>query len=430
MSETKKLFPFGWYFQSNLLIRILLGLILGGVCGVLATDNQQILPYISPFGDVFIRLLKMIVLPVVVASLIVGSASIQPSRLGKVGIKILLFYLMTSFFAIVVGLSFGKLFMPGEGLKLVAENAMGKTAEAPSMVAVLTDIIPTNPFGAISEGKMLPTILFSLFVGLSLAFCRDSKEEEVKKSAEVVFTFFTGINHIIFKIISWIMQYAPIGVFALIFTVFAKSGAQAFGPLFDVTMTAYLAMATQMFIVYGILAFTFKLNPLKFFKKVLDPMVTAFVSRSSGGTLGVSMETAEHKLGVPKKIYGFTLPIGATMNMDGTTIYLGVCAIFIANALGMPLDINAQISIILTAVLASVGTAGVPGAGAIMLIMVLNSVGISIEEGTIAAAAYAMIFGIDALLDMGRTSANVTGDLLGTTLIAKSENEIDMEKWQ
>ncbi len=425
----KKLFPLGWYFNTNLLLRILIGLILGASLGILFSDNKESLAYIAPLGDIFIRLLKMIVLPVVVASLIVGSASIKPSRLGKIGIKILLFYVITSCFAIIVGLTFGKLFMPGSDLHLVAENAVGKSAEIPSLIKVFTNMIPTNPFGAVSNGKMLPTILFSLFFGLSLAFCRDSNDDNVKKSSETVFLFFQGVSHIIFKVVSWIMQYAPIGVFALIYTVFVKNGANAFGPLLDVTITAYAAMATQMFIVYGILVALFRLNPFAFFKKVSDPMITAFVSRSSGGTLGVSMNAAEHNLGVPRRVYGFTLPIGSTMNMDGTTIYLGVCTIFIANAIGVPLDFTAQMSIIITAVLASVGTAGVPGAGAIMLLMVLNSVGISIDTGSAAAAAYAMIFGIDALLDMGRTAANVTGDLVGTTLIAKSEKELDLTKW-
>ncbi|MDP8098268.1 dicarboxylate/amino acid:cation symporter [Pasteurella atlantica] len=422
---------FSWYFNSNLLIRILCGLILGGIVGILFSDNKDIIPYISPFGDVFIRLLKMIVLPVIVASLVVGAASIEPSRLGKIGIKILAFYILTSFFAIIVGLFFGQIFSPGEGLNLVGSaDAVAKTTTAPTLVEVFTNMIPKNPFGAISNGKVLPTIIFCLFFGLSLAHCRESEQENIKKSAEVVYNFFEGVNEIIFKVVAWIMQYAPIGVFALIFTVFAKNGSAAFGPLLDVTGTVYAALITQGLVVYGVLAILFKLNPFKFFKRVIQPMVTAFVTRSSGGTLAVSMETAEHQMGIHRNVYGFTLPIGATINMDGTTIYLGVCAMFIANAVGIPLDFSAQATIIITAVLASIGTAGVPGAGAIMLIMVLESVGLKIEEGSAVAAAYAMIFGIDALLDMGRTSMNVVGDMLGTTVVAKSENEMDMSKWE
>ncbi len=422
---------FSWYFNSNLLLRILLGLILGGVAGILLKDNHSILPYISPFGDVFIRLLKMIVLPVIVASLIVGAASIEPSRLGRIGVKILAFYILTSLFAIIVGLLFGQLTSPGEGLNIVsASGAVAKTTAAPSLVEVFTNMIPKNPFGAISGGKVLPTIVFCLFFGLSLAYCRESEKENVRNASEVVYKFFDGVSEIIFKIVSWIMQYAPIGVFALIFTVFAKNGSEAFGPLVDVTGTVYAALIAQGFIVYGILAMLFRINPVKFFKRVVSPMVTAFVTRSSGGTLAVSMETAEHKMGVHRNVYGFTLPIGATMNMDGTTIYLGVCAVFIANAIGIPLDFSAQMTIVITAVLASVGTAGVPGAGAIMLLMVLESVGLKVESGSAVAAAYAMIFGIDALLDMGRTSMNVVGDMLGTAAVAKSENEMDMSKWE
>lgn len=420
-----------WYFDSNLLLRIFLGLVLGGVLGALLGENSALLPYISPFGDVFIRLLKMIVIPVIVASLVVGAASIEPSRLGKIGVKILLFYVVTSFFAIVVGLLAGSLFSPGEGLNIVGEaGAVAKTGNAPNLVEVFTNMIPKNPFGVIASGSVLPTIVFCLFFGLSLAFCRESESTKTRESAEIVFKFFEGMSEVILKIVAWIMQYAPIGVFALIFSVFAKQGAQAFGPLLGVTGSVYIALIVQGVLVYGVLATLFGLNPVKFFKRVFQPMVTAFVTRSSGGTLAVSMDTAEKKMGVTRNVYGFTLPIGATMNMDGTTIYLGVCAVFIANAVGAPLDFAAQMTIVTTAVLASIGTAGVPGAGAIMLLMVLESVGLTIEEGSAVAVAYAMIFGIDALLDMGRTSMNVVGDMLGTAAVAKSEKEMDLSKWE
>ncbi|MCK5672255.1 MAG: dicarboxylate/amino acid:cation symporter, partial [Spirochaetales bacterium] len=212
--------------------------------------------------------------------------------------------------------------------------------------------------------------------------------------------------------------------------VFAKQGPKVIGALGTVTIAAFLGYILHVVIIYGGLLLINKLSITKFFKGAKGPMITAFVTRSSSGTLPVTMSDIDNNLGVSRKIYSFTLPLGATINMDGTAIYQGVCALFIGFAIGMPLDLGQQITVILTAVLASIGTAGVPGAGAIMLLMVLNSVGLPVEAGTPVAAAYAMILGIDAILDMGRTSVNVTGDMVGTTLVAKSEKELDMAKWK
>lgn len=430
MSEnTQKVGVFAWYFKSNLLMRILFGLIIGAIFGIVFQSNDTLIAVFSPFGDLFIRLLKMIVVPVIMCTLITGTSSIAPSHLGRVGVKVVLFYLLTSFFAIVAGLLIGGLIDPGSGLSLVGDGVGGKDLKSPSLITILLNIVPTNPFNAFSSGNVLSVICFSLFFGIALAFLKDSQEERMREAADVVSKFFEGVTEIMFKIVHWIMQYAPIGVFALIFTVFSKNGAQAFGPLASVTFSVYLALIFQGVVVYGILAFFFKLSPIKFFKKVRPPMVTAFVTRSSGGTLPVSMESAEESMGISRGVYGFTLPIGATINMDGTTIYLGVCAIFIANAIGMPLSFSQQSVVVLTAVLASIGTAGVPGAGAIMLLMVLESVGLKVEAGSVVAIAYGMIFGIDAILDMGRTSMNVVGDMLATAIIAKSEDEMDMEIW-
>ena len=195
------------------------------------------------------------------------------------------------------------------------------------------------------------------------------------------------------------------------------------------TISVYIGLLLQIVLVYCVICVIYKLSPIKFLKKVRPPMVTAFVTRSSGATIPVSMETAEKDMGVPRSIFGFTIPVGATINMDGTTIYLGVCAIFIANIVGVPLNFSQQLTVVLTAVLASIGTAGVPGAGAIMLLMVLESVGLKVEAGSVVAIAYGMILGIDAILDMGRTSMNVVGDMVGAVIVAKSENELDMEVW-
>lgn len=422
--------------RKMLLWAILIGLILGGIVGAIfafipeehAAKKVSLL-IAAPLGDLFIRLLKMIVTPVIIFTLISGVASISPARLGKVGVKIIVFYMFTSFLAIIVGLAVGNIMQPGEGVTLKETTQEIQAKEAPSLVDTILAIVPTNPFESIAKGDVLPIIFFSIFFGIALAYARDNQDAKIKESADSVYKFFDGCAQVIFKVVGWVMMYAPIGVFFLIFQVFAKQGAEAFGPLLHVTVAVYIGLLFQMFVVYVVICSIFKISPVKFIKKVYEPWLTAFVTRSSGGTLPVSMDTAERKMGISKGVYSFTLPLGATINMDGTTIYLGVCAFFIANAVGIPLTGAQQMTIIITAVLASIGTAGVPGAGAIMLIMVLNSVGLDVSQGNVKLA-YAMILGIDALLDMGRTSMNIVGDLCGTCVVAKVENEMDMSFWE
>ena len=328
------------------------------------------------------------------------------------------------------GLAVGNLIKPGLDLDLNMAMATTKEFVKPNFIDTLLSTIPTNPFSSFAkgDGDVLPTIFFSIFFGISLAFCRDN--EKTKDTAEIVYKFFDGCTHIIIRIVGWIMFYAPIGVFALIFTVFAKNGPESFKSLLKVTYTIYIAFAIQLVIVYSIINIIFGINPRKFLVKIFEPLFTAFVTRSSGGTLPISMKAADEKMGINQGIYSFTLPLGATINMNGTAIYLGICAIFISNATGNPLDFNAQLTVVIVSVLAAVGTAGVPGAGSIMLLMVLNSIGLDINSNVNVAAAYGMILGIDAILDMGRTALNISGDLCGTAVVAKITKQMDMSKWQ
>ena len=431
MSEQKPPTPkkgkMDWYFKSNLLLRILGGLILGAIVGLIFGESVA---WMQPFGDLFIRLLTMIVMPIIIATLVVGAASISPATLGKVGVKIILFYLLTSAFAVLIGLLSGNIFRPGRGLDLASvADAGGRELAAPSLIDTLLNIVPRNVVGAIAAGNVLPVIFFAILFGICISYLKISKEKRIKDAAEVLFKVFDATAEIMYIIVRGIMQYAPIGVFALIAVVFGRQGARAVGPLGVVTLASFLGYIVHVVVIYGGLLTLNKLRAGYFFKSARAPMITAFVTRSSGGTLPITMKTAEEELGVHKNIYSFTLPLGATINMDGTAIYQGVCAIFIGFAIGMPLSLVQQLTVILTAVLASIGTAGVPGAGAIMLLMVLNSVGLPVEPGSAVAAAYAMILGIDAILDMGRTCVNVTGDMVGTTLVAKSEKELDLAKW-
>ena len=422
--------------KSKLLIMILISLIIGAVLGMLASayaSSETLKTLISisePIGNIFIRLLKMIVMPVIIFTLISGVSSISPKHLGIVGIIILIFYMITSVISSVFGLAVGNLLKPGLDLDLNMAMATTKEFVKPNFIDTLLSTISTNPFSSFAknDGDVLPTIFFSIFFGISLAFCRDN--ENTKDTAEIVYKFFDGCTHIIIKIVGWIMFYAPIGVFALIFTVFAKNGPESFKSLLKVTYTIYIAFAIQLIIVYSLINLIFGINPKKFLVKIFEPLFTAFVTRSSGGTLPISMKVADEKMGINQGIYSFTLPLGATINMNGTAIYLGICSIFISNATGNPLDFNAQLTVVIVSVLAAVGTAGVPGAGSIMLLMVLNSIGLDINSDVNVAAAYGMILGIDAILDMGRTALNISGDLCGTAVVAKLTKQMDMSKWE
>ncbi|MDR0822447.1 MAG: dicarboxylate/amino acid:cation symporter [Endomicrobium sp.] len=424
---------FDWYFKTNLLLRIFLGLVVGGVVGVIlagmgADTAKSALVYIAPFGDAFVRLLKMIIVPVILFTLVVGTASIDPARLGRVGVKTLVYYVATSIFAVAIGLLFAIFVQPGTGIDLVVADSAAKAAVKTSASAIILDVIPTNMFESMNKGSVLQIIFFAILIGLSLAFLRDSQEERIKKAADNVFIFFEGMVEIIFKIVGWIMQYAPIGVFSLMVSVFALNGAKVVGPLAKVTIILYIALAVHLIFVYGGFLAWRKLGVFGFIKKARAPMLTAFVTRSSGGTLPVTIKTAEN-MGISRGVYSFSLPLGSTINMDGTTIYEAICVMFIANAIGSPLDLGQMVMVVLTAVLAAVGTAGVPGAGAIMLLLVLESVGLKVEAGSAVAAAYGMILGIDALLDMGRTSMNVTGDVVGALVVADSEKEFDRTRY-
>lgn len=426
---------FGWYFKANLAYRILGALVIGSIIGmvvpkgVILFGNTTLLSVIAPFGDLFIRLLKMIIVPIIVASLIMGTSSIEPSKLGRVGGKAVFFYFATTLFAIVIGLACAFVFRPGSGLDLSdASVAVSKTANAPSISEIFLSIVPTNPISSMANTDVLAIICFCIFFGVGLAFCKESNDERIKNSANTVFNFFDGVSEIMFKMVRWIMEYAPIGVFALMFAVFNKSGAGAFSSLANVTIALYVGLALQVILVYCGICLLIKLNPVDFIKKVKDPMLTAFVTRSSNATLPISMDTAEHKMGVPKGVYSFVLPVGATVNMNGTTVYLGICSLFIANACGIDLSMGHYITIIITSILAAIGTAGIPGAGAIMLLLILESIGLKVEGNV--AIAYGMILGIDAILDMGRTSMNVVGDVVASIWVAKTEGELDESKWE
>ncbi|NPA98147.1 MAG: dicarboxylate/amino acid:cation symporter [Crenarchaeota archaeon] len=415
------------YKRFPVIYKILIGFVLGIIAGIVVGPQIAVL---YPLGQLLIRLLKMIVAPIVLFSLVVGAASITPKKLGRIGTKIIIYYLATSAVAVIIGIFMARLFNVGSGINLTGGTSMQiKVSKPPSIVDVLLNIVPTNPFAALTEGKVLQIIFFAIVLGIALTYLMNSKHERLRKAGEITYKVFEGLAEAMYKIVRGILEYMPIGVFALIGYVVAKYGPKVLGPLAIAVVALYVGLFIHIFVTYGGILAAFRLSIIKFLRGAKEAMLTAFVTRSSSGTLPVTMRVADENLGVKKIVYSFTLPLGATINMDGTAMYQAIATFFIANALGIHLTLAQQLMIVLTAVLASIGTAGVPSAGLIMLAMVLQSVGLPLTKPNVMLA-YSMIAGIDAILDMGRTMVNVTGDLVGTTIVAKTEGELDLSKWK
>lgn len=367
-------------------------------------------------GQGFIRLMQMLVVPLVFCSLICGSMAIGDTKtLGKVGVKTIGFYLVTTALAVCVALGSALLINPGRGLDMdaVQKGTVSSTTEATSLVDTLLNIIPKNPIQSMANGDMLPIIVFALFVGIMLA--------KLGTRGSVVANFFSQFNDVMMEMTMAIMKIAPIGVFCLIARTFATVGFSAFAPMLKYMGNVTLALAIQCLIVYQILLFVFtRLNPLKFIKKFLPVMGFAFSTATSNATIPMSIDTLSKKMGVSKQISSFTIPLGATINMDGTSIMQGVAVVFIAQAYGIPLTMGNLATVVVTATLASIGTAGVPSVGLVTLAMVLNSVGLPTE-------GIALIMGIDRILDMIRTAVNITGDAVCTTIVCHQEGSLNRE---
>lgn len=403
---------------------ILLALLLGAVVGVVVhyvipeggfRDDVLINGIFYVIGNGFIRLMQMLVVPLVFCSLVCGSMAIgDTKRLGKVGVKTIGFYLVTTALAIGLALTIGTLFKPGLGLDMSkVQVAEVTTQEATSLADTLLNIIPKNPIGALANGDMLPIIVFALFVGILLA----GRGEK----AETVANFFSQFNDLMMDMTMAVMKVAPVGVFCLIAKTFATLGFDAFVPMLKYMGCVLLALAIHGFGIYQILLKLFTgLNPLKFIKKFFPVMAFAFSTATSNATIPLSIDTLSKKMGVSKKISSFTIPLGATINMDGTAIMQGVAVCFAAQAFGIKLSAGDYATVIATATLASIGTAGVPGVGLVTLSMVFASVGLPVE-------AIGIIMGIDRILDMTRTAVNITGDAVCTTIVACQDKMIDKD---
>ena len=402
MSETTK------KKKLSLTAMIFIALVLGVVVGLAMQGCADVADsYIKPFGTIFLNLIKMVVVPVVLLSIMQGIISLQDVRkVGSIGVKTVVYYLCTTAFAVTLGLFFANVLKVGAGYVLGAEELVYEASEAPSFMDTFVNIFPSNIIQPMANATMLQVIVIALFFGFGIMLAG----EKGKVAKDVVDSF----SEVSFKVMEMIIKLSPIGVFALIAPVIANNGAEVLLPLIKVIVVAYVTYIVHMVLVYSsTVKILSGMSPIKFFKGMSQAMIFAFSSASSVGTLPFNLECTQ-KLGARKEIASFVLPLGATINMDGTAIYQGVCAIFIAQIFGIDLSISQQLTIILTATLASIGTAGVPGSGMIMLAMVLESVGLPLE-------GIALVAGIDRILDMGRTCVNITGDAACTICVDAME---------
>ena len=420
----------------KLYTKISIGLVSGAVAGIGAnviasrtgsTWLQSGLSALSPVGDAFINAITMIVIPLVVASLVVGVASLGDLRaLGRLGGKTLAYYLATTAIAVTIGLTLSNIVKPGSGIDessrtaLLAEyggDAEGRiqlAQEKPSLVDVFVGMIPRNPIRAMADGDMLQLIVFTILFGAAASMLR----EEHKKP---ILDVFVAINEIAMTIINWIMALAPYAVFALIAAVTAEFGLDILRSLAVYTMVVVAGLCLHGFGTYALsVKFLARMKVSDFYRHAREVQILGFSTSSSNATLPLTIKVAEEKLGVSNRVAGFVLPLGATINMDGTALYQGVAVMFIAQVYGIDLTITTQLIVVLTATLASIGAAGVPSAGIITLTLVLIQAGVP-------AQGIALILGVDRILDMLRTAVNLTGDLSTAAFVARSEGELDSE---
>jgi len=412
--------------KMQLYTRILLGMLCGVLAGLAAHHwggSTWVLTYVKPFGTLFIRLISMIVVPLVFASLVVGTASLDDVRqLGRIGAKTLAFYMCTTVIAISGGLVLAHLLQPGRGLAPETKARLLQQSQEkidthkttlegkPSLIDVLLDIVPRNPIRAFIDGNMLQVIFFALVFGICLALIPESEGRGVRD-------FFGGINAVMIQIVHGVMRVAPYGVFALMSAVIADLGAGILWVLLKYALAVIVGLLLHMALVYSLaVGLMSRLKVRTFFQGIRPAQLIAFSSGSSSATLPVTIECAHKNLGVPMKIGSFVLPLGATINMDGTALFQGVSALFISQVYGLDLSFMQQITVVVTATLASIGTAGTPGAGMVTLAIVLRSIGIPME-------GIGLIMGVERLLDMCRTAVNITGDACCAVVVAAQEIE-------
>lgn len=400
--------------KISLAWQMMIGLALGVVVGALV-EQETAKTFLQPLGDLFIRLIRMVVVPLVLATIIAGAAGISDtSKLGRVATKTLICYAFTTAVAVAMGLIFASFIQPGVGLDLSTEGLAAKAVEAPPLTQTLLNIVPINPMQAMSEGQMLQIIFFAVIFGFGLS--------ALGERGKPVLNFFELVGDTMIRVTHIVMLYAPIGVFGLIAYTVSRHGLGVLLPLFQLILSSFLATAFFVIVLLVPLVRVVTGIPMMtFYKGVFEPWLVAFTTCSSAAALPANLNAAR-RLGSTKAVASFSIPLGNTINMNGTAIYMGVCSIFAAEVYGLDLTMADQLTIVLMGVLAAVGTAGVPGAGLIMTTVVFTQVGIPLE-------AVALIAGVDRILDMIRTSINVVGDVASAVIVTRLEGDLGSEPY-
>ncbi len=398
----------------QLWVKIIIAMVLGIIVGAIFGPQAAVL---KPFGDVFLRLISMIIVPLVLSSMTVGITSIHdPKKLGRVGLKTMAIYLATTVIAIVIGVSFGLFFQPGQGLSLTTETPIQLTnKEPPSLIEMILGVVPSNPVASLVEGNVLQIIVFSLFLGIAINFAG--------QRGRVLKEMLDSLADTMYRMTSIVMEFSPYGVFAIMASVSGTFGIAVLLPLLKFLLVYYLAIFLHITIVFcGMLWGMARLSPWPFFYGMRDALSVAFSTCSSSATLPVLMHCAQHNLGVSKNITSFVIPLGTSINANGAAIFQGMSALFVAQAYGIDLDFTSLITIVVSATLSTIGAAGIPGTGLIMLSVVFHSVGIPIE-------GIALLAGIDRLREMVSTVTNIMGDGVTAVYIAKVEGELDERQY-
>lgn len=399
----------------GLAMQMLIGLVLGVIVGMFL-DSQFATTYVKPFGDLFIRLIRMVVVPLVFATLVAGAAGISDvSKLGRVAIKTLVIFMVTSAIAVIFGLLIANIIDPGIGLTLSTEGLKAAQVKAPSFVQTLLDIVPINPMEAFAKGSILQIIFFAIMFGFCLNF--------LGEKGKPVYHFFDIVGNLMIHMTQVVMRYAPIGVFALMAVVVSQHGLAVLLPLGKLILASFIATALLVILIYiPIVMFIIRIPVGEYFKGIFEPWLIAFTTCSSAAAMAANL-VASRRLGATNSIASFAVPLGNTINMNGTAVYMGVCAVFAAQIYDLPLTMGDQVIVVITGVLAAVGTAGVPGAGLIMSTLVFTQIGIPLE-------VIALIAGVDRVLDMIRTSINVVGDSTTALMVSRMEGELGSEPFE
>ncbi|QTN01087.1 cation:dicarboxylase symporter family transporter [Sediminibacillus dalangtanensis] len=394
------------YLDTSLIVKITTALILGVITGLLFGSEASIL---EPLGDLLIRLLKFLIIPLVLFTLMVGINQTKTGSLGRTGGKVFLYYIVSSAFAIIIGVTIAGVFQPGTGMTLGNSEAV-EVPDNPGMASVLLNIVPDNIATAFTELNLLGIIFTAFAFGIAISSLRSS--ENYAELGENVYNVINGLNEATLTIMKVILQYVPIGIFAIVANTVGSQGFDTLLELGNMVAVLYIALIAQV-LLYAVFLLLAKFSPGRFFSQARTPMLTAFATQSSSGTLPLTLNAADN-LGLSRSLYGFNLPLGATINMDGAAIRIAVSAVFAANIIGDPLSFTDMLQVVLIGTLASIGTAGVPGAGIIMIATVFAQLNLPME-------AVGLLTAIDALVGMGCTALNVTGDLVGTSIIDKTE---------